>query len=138
LRIARHLVLVLSLSSLGCGLMTAQEARVASSVLNGVACGVAAAQETPCTPQAVLDALARDQEAQRAKVDAVAPQAAAADPVLTKALVDQLAANARANEAIAKALVDLAARSAPLPPPRSPVAPPLPTKDQDPQGVVAP
>lgn len=103
--------------------------QTANTIANGVACGMAAANGTPCTPQAVLDALARDaealrsaKEAQRAKVDAVAPQAAAADPATTKAILEQLASNARTEEALAEgqrrlteALVVLAARMPPLP-----------------------
>lgn len=117
---------------------TPAQARTANSILNGVACGVAAAQETPCTPQAVLDALARDTEAQRTKVAAVVPQAAAVDPALTRMLVEQLAANTASNAAVAKALVDLAARGQPLPQypltmepmpalPRAPAVLPLPS-----------
>ncbi len=98
-------------SLLGC---TAQQARVANAVLSGVACGVAAAQETPCTPQAVLDALARDGAAQQAKIEAVVPQAAAVDPVMARTLVEQLARNSAANEALTRALLDLATRQ-PLP-----------------------
>lgn len=142
------LVLLLS-TLLGCGLLTAQEARVANSVLNGVACGVAAAQETPCTPQAVLEALARDAAAQEAKVKAVAPAAAAADPVLAAALLETLERNTASNEAVTRALLELATRPAPLPqypltngpmpplpPPRGPPVLPVPERDSDPQGVI--
>lgn len=129
----RHFVSVLFFlaSLIGC---TAQQARVTNAVLSGVACGIAAAQETPCTPQAVLEALARDEAAQRAKVEAVVPQAAAVDPDLAKTIVEQLARNSAANEALTKALLDLATRGAslpqypltmePMPPLPPPVAPP--------------
>jgi hypothetical protein len=66
-------------------------AKMANTIANGVACGMAAANGTPCTPQAVLDALERDAAAQREKVSAVAPQAAAVDPALTEKLLAQLA-----------------------------------------------
>ena len=131
----RHIVsAVFFLASLiGC---TAQQARVTNAVLSGVACGIAAAQDTPCTPRDVLDALARDGASQRAKVEAVVPQAAAVDPVMAKALAEQLARNSAASEALTKALVELATREAPLPqypltmepmpPLPPPVAPPKP------------
>ena len=93
---------------------TAQQARVTNAVLSGIACGVAAAQETPCTPQAVLDALARDGAAQQAKIEAVVPQAAAVDPMMARTLTEQLARNSAANEALTRALLDLATRQ-PLP-----------------------
>ena len=104
-------LLALLVSLIGC---TAQQARVTNAVLSGIACGVAAAQETPCTPQAVLDALARDGAAQQAKIEAVVPQAAAVDPVMARTLVEQLARNSAANEALTRALLDLATRQ-PLP-----------------------
>lgn len=111
------------------GCLSDAQWRTAGMIGNGVACGVAAANATPCTPQAVLDALARDAASQQAKVEAVAPQAAAADPGMTKLLMEQLAANAAANQALTKALLDLAARSGPLPqyelPPLAP--PPKPS-----------
>ncbi len=111
--------------------------QTANTIANGVACGMAAANGTPCTPQAVLDALARDaaalqsaKEAQRVKVDAVAPQAAAVDPVTAKAILDQLAANARTEAALTEgqrrlteALVVLAARVPPEPAPLPDKAP---------------
>jgi signal transduction protein with GAF and PtsI domain len=90
-------------------------AKMANTIANGVACGMAAANGTPCTPQAVLDALARDAAAQREKVQAVAPQAAATDPALTERLLAQLEANTESNRAVTKALLDLATRtSAPV------------------------
>lgn len=130
----RHMIAALAFvaSLLGC---TAQQARVANAVLSGVACGVAAAQETPCTPQAVLDALARDGAAQQAKIEAVVPQAAAVDPVMARTLVEQLARNSAANEALTRALLDLATRQPlpafpltmePMPSLPPPVAPPKP------------
>ncbi len=127
----RPLVLA-ALLIVGC---TPQQARLANAIANGVACGVAAAQETPCTPQAVLDALARDGAAQQAKIEAVVPQAAAVDPAMAKALTEQLARNSAANEALTRALLDLATRQplpafplemGPMPALPPPVAPPKP------------
>lgn len=122
---------LLALSTLlaGCGLaswMASPEAQMANAVVNGAACGYAAANGTPCTPKEVLAALARDAEAQEAKVKAVLPQAAAVDPALTKAYVAQLEANTRSNQALTEAIVLLAARSAPTPASSTPETPPLP------------
>ena len=88
-------------------------AKMANTIANGVACGMAAANGTPCTPQAVLDALARDAAAQKEKVSAVAPQAAAVDPLLTERLLAQLEANTESNRAVTQALLALATRGAP-------------------------
>lgn len=88
-------------------------AKMANTIANGVACGMAAANGTPCTPQAVLDALARDAAAQKEKVSAVAPQAAAVDPQLTERLLAQLEANTESNRAVTQALLALATRGAP-------------------------
>lgn len=93
--------------------------QTANTIANGVACGMAAANGTPCTPQAVLDALARDAAAQREKVDAVMPQAAAVDAAQAEALRAALEANTRSNEALAKALLGLATKE-PAPPAESP------------------
>lgn len=108
---------------------------MANTVLAGAACGMAAANDTPCTPRAVLDALARDAAAQKAKVEAVAPQASAADPELTKAILAQLEANTASNKKLTEAIVLLAVRapeSVPTAPtssalPAAPAAPPAPT-----------
>jgi hypothetical protein len=86
---------------------------MANTIANGVACGMAAANGTPCTPQAVLDALARDAAAQKEKVSAVAPQAAAVDPQLTERLLAQLEANTESNRAVTQALLALATSGAP-------------------------
>lgn len=119
-------------------------ARMANTVLAGAACGMAAANGTPCTPQAFLDSLAKDaaalreaQEAQRAKVVAVAPQAASVDAATTKAILEQLAANAKTQEDLAEgqrrlteAIVLLAARRnepSAAPPDASSTATPSPT-----------
>lgn len=85
-------------------------AKVANTVLSGAACGMAAANGTPCTPQAVLDALAKDAAAQREKVQAVIPQAKAVDPNLTDALAKQLEQNTASNKALVEAIVLLASR----------------------------
>ena len=100
-------------------------AKMANTVLAGAACGMAAANDTPCTPRAVLDALARDAAAQKAKVEAVAPQASAADPELTKAILAQLEANTASNKKLTEAIVLLAAR-APEPVPTAPTSSALP------------
>ena len=113
------------------GCLSDAQWRTAGMIGNGVACGVAAANATPCTPQAVLDALARDAASQQQKVEAVAPQAAAVDPGMTKLLMEQLAANAETNKAMTKALLDLAARSGPLPQYELPVVAPPPPKPTD-------
>lgn len=129
----RHLAILAAavLAFLLAGCLSDAQWRTAGMIGNGVACGVAAANATPCTPQAVLDALARDAASQQAKVEAVAPQASAADPAMTKLLMEQLAANSAASRALTKALLDLAARSGPLPQYDLPVvvAPPKPSGD---------
>jgi hypothetical protein len=96
-------------------------AKMANTIANGVACGMAAANGTPCTPQAVLDALERDAAAQREKVSAVAPQAAAVDPALTEKLLAQLEANTESNRAVTQALLALAARAPTAEPAIAPV-----------------
>ena len=98
-------------------------AKTANTIANGVACGMAAANGTPCTPQAVLDALARDAAAQKTKVEAVAPQAAATDPEQTAAILAALERSAATNEALTKALLVLATRQAPEPAPLPDKAP---------------
>ena len=82
-------------------------AKMANTILNGAACGMAAANDTPCTPKAVLDSLAKDAAAQKAKIEAAAPAAAAVDAAQTKLLLDQMAANTESNLELTKALVAL-------------------------------
>ena len=101
-------------------------ARVAEIVISGAACGVAAANGTPCTPREVLDALARDAAAQRAKVEAVAPAAAAVDPEATKKILEELAANTESNRRLAEAIVSLASRATPAPTATTSAAPETP------------
>jgi hypothetical protein len=128
----RHLIIILAclVAAFLTSCTPAQLAglKTAGVIANGVACGIAAANETPCTPQAVLDALARDAAAQQVKVEAVAPQASAVDAAQTEALLSMLAANAEQNKRIAEALVSLAARSEPLPQYALPPLPPPPPK----------
>ena len=120
-------VIALLLAFLLTGCLSDAQWRTAGMIGNGVACGVAAANATPCAPQAVLDALARDAAAQQQKVEAVAPQASAVDAEQTRALLAMLAANAETDRKIAEALVTLAARSGPLPQYElPPLAPPPP------------
>lgn len=117
--------------------------QTANTIANGVACGMAAANATPCTSQAVLDALARDADSAKAKVEAVAPQAASADPVMAKMLMESMAANAESNRRFTEALLKLAAQSdrGPLPQYELPVvvAPPAkPTSTVAPLAPLAP
>ena len=137
----RHLAILAAavLAFLLAGCLSDAQWRTAGMIGNGVACGVAAANATPCTPQAVLDALARDAASQQAKVEAVAPQAAATDPVMAKLLMEQLAASAESSKAMTKALLDLAARSGPLPQYElPPVAPPPVKPSGDPLPAMPP
>ena len=108
---------------------------MANAILNGAACGYAAANGTPCTSEEVLAALARDAEAQRAKVEAVLPQAAAADAELTKKLVEELERNTGSNESLVKAILLLASRATPAPPTSS--SPPLPPAPSEPAAPAA-
>ncbi len=126
-------VLLFVLPLVGC--LSAQQARTVNAIANGVACGVAAANETPCTPEAVLEALARDAAAQQQKVEAVAPQAAATNPILTEKLLEQMAANTSANAALAKALLDLATRTAPAASSAAPAASPAPSPSEAPSSA---
>lgn len=98
-------------------------AKMANTILSGVACGMAAANDTPCTPKAVLDSLAKDAAAQETKVKAVAPAAAAVDAKQTQLLLDQMAANTESNRELTKALIALVEKGAASSAPSSSAAP---------------
>ena len=136
MRVIAALVCALSVFLTGC--LSAAQWRTAGMIGNGVACGVAAANATPCTPQAVLDSLAKDAAVPRAKMEAVAPQAAAVDPTLAALLMEQLKANAESDRKIAEALVALAARSGPLPQYELPPLAPVPTSTAAPLAPLPP
>lgn len=108
--------------------------KVANTIANGVACGMAAANDTPCTPQAVLDALARDAASQKTKVEAVMPQAAAVDSAQADALQAALEANTASNRALTKALLDLATRQPVALPDKAPRDEPLDAGASDANG----
>ena len=115
-------------------------AKMANTILSGAACGMAAANETPCTPKAVLDALAKDAAAQREKVQALAPAAAAVDPATTQLLVEQMAANTESNKKLTAALIALIEKGAAAPAPSasatsSPTTPAAPLPAASPAGT---
>lgn len=114
-------------------------AKMANTVLAGAACGMAAANDTPCTPRAVLDALARDAAAQKEKVQAIAPQAAAVDPDQTQLLLAEMAKNTESNAALTKALIALIEKgAAPAPSATASATPPAPTPAVTPSASVPP
>lgn len=126
-RILRNIVALVCLLLASCTPAQLAGLRTANVIANGVACGIAAANETPCTSTEALKAIARDAVAAQQKVEAVVPQAAATDPAMTALLVQQLAANTTSNEALTKALLDLATRG-PLPQYDLPPLAPPPSK----------
>lgn len=98
-------------------------AKTANVIANGVACGVAAANGTPCTPQVLLDRLAALDREQKETVAPAVQQASAIDPKLTETLIEQLKKNSDSNRQLVEAIFDLAQRQpAPIvtvPPPSS-------------------
>jgi len=116
------------LFALGCapGEFTAG-AKTANIIASGVACGVAAANDTPCTPRALLERLAALDKEQKATIAPVAEKASTIDPKLAETLVDELARNSASNERLTKAIFELASREAtpaPTTPATSAVPPP--------------
>lgn len=117
-------------------------AKTANVIANGVACGVAAANDTPCTPRILLERLAALDKEQKATIAPVAEKAGAIDPTLAETLVAELARNSASNERLTKAIFDLAARdtsSAPsasvtsaVPPPSAPTSPASPPSASSP------
>lgn len=102
-------------------------AKTANIIASGVACGVAAANDTPCTPRALLDRLAALDQEQKATLAPVAEKASAIDPKLAETLVAELARNSASNERLTKAIFELASREAtpaPTTPATSAVPPP--------------
>jgi hypothetical protein len=98
--------------------------KTANTVAAGVACGVAAANGTPCTPTETLAALA---EQQQKLLEVVADQAAErSDPAVVEALLDALAKSADTQRALAEEVIRLAQQSRPSSPPRRPRRPPAP------------
>lgn len=130
MRMIQAFLVAVTMLLTGCGLAswaTSPEAQMANAIANGAACGYAAANGTPCTPKEVLEALAKDAAAQRAKVEAVLPQAAQADPALAKTYADLLAANAENNRRLTEAVLLLATRAAAPPPAATTATPTLPS-----------
>ena len=79
---------------------------MANTVAMGVACGMAASNGTPCTPQEVLAEVA---QAQKDILQAIAAQASQkADPAIVAALVKGLEANAAAQRELAEQVIKLA------------------------------
>lgn len=98
-------------------------AKMANTVLVGAACGMAAANDVPCTPRAVVDSLAKDAASQETKVKALAPAAAAVDPSQTQLLLDQMAANTESNRKLTGALLTLIEKGTVTPTPSASSAP---------------
>ena len=95
----------------GCaGFDPAAALRTAEIVATGAACGVAAAQGTPCTPGELLTQLAT---AQRALIEMAAAQAARdGDPAVVDALLRGLEASAATQRALAEQVIRLAEKAA--------------------------
>ena len=108
-------------------------AKTANTIASGVACGVAAANDTPCTPRALLDRLAALDKEQKATIAPVVEKASTIDPKLAETLIDELARNSASNERLTKAIFELASRESPsassapttssVPPPAAPTPP---------------
>ncbi len=125
----RFLSLVLSLSLVaGCIPGTSPQFQTANTVIAGLACGVAAANQTPCTSTEVLAYLSSLQERE---VRSVAAKAESIEPGLVKVLVEALAANTESNKRIFEQLMVIVLRvqqptPAPTAPTPSTTAPALP------------
>lgn len=124
-RILRPFILAFTLLT-GCLPGTSPQFQTANTVLAGMACGVAAANQTPCTSAEVLAFLTK---LQQREVESVASKAEGIDPTMVKALVEALAANTDSNKRIFEQLMMLVLRAthAPAPTPTAPPpAPPVP------------
>ena len=101
--------------------------QMANTVAMGVACGMAAANNTPCTPQTALVEIAA---AQKEIMQAMAKEAAKnGDPAVVAALLKGLEANAAAQRELAEQVMRLAEK---------PAASPGPTTTAPPAATVAP
>lgn len=134
---------VLALSTVLTACTPAQLAglKTANTIAAGVACGIAAANETPCTPQETLAELAK---AQKEIVELLAKNAEeeGTDPAVLAAILESLEANAAAQRALAEQVIKLAEKTsaapAPAPQPSSPPAPSTPPPTTPPPVPVAP
>lgn len=110
----------------GCaGFDTSAALRTANTVASGVACGVAAAQGTPCTPGELLTQLAA---AQRALIEMAAAQAAQDnDPAVVDALLRGLEASSATQRALADQVIRLAEKAA------GPAVTPAPARAPEPK-----
>lgn len=130
-RLLAPIVLALSLLTASCTPGAGPGLQMANTVAMGVACGIAAANGTPCTPQQVLVEIT---QAQKEIMQALAAEAARkSDPAVVEAMMKGLEANAAAQRELAEQVIHLAAQkpsaapSAPAPtttaPPEPPAAP---------------
>lgn len=83
--------------------------QAANTVATGVACGVAAANQVPCTPAAAVEALTTSQ---RALSEALAQAAARGDGETIQAILAQLATCSESERKLTEALAAMAARAA--------------------------
>lgn len=130
-RLLAPLFVVFSLLTASCTPAAGPGLQMANTVAMGVACGIAAANGTPCTPQQVLVEIT---QAQKEIMQALAAEAAKkSDPAVVAAMMKGLEANTAAQRELAEQVIRLAvqtpaaAPSAPAPtttgPPETPAAP---------------
>lgn len=114
---------IFALASLVAACTPAQLAglKTANTIAAGVACGIAAANETPCTPQETLAQLA---DAQKEIVSLLAKEAApATDPSVLAAILKSLEANAESQRALTEQVIKLAEKANATPAPTPPTTP---------------
>jgi hypothetical protein len=126
LRRLRPLVLsLIPLFAEGCLPGASPQFQTANTVIAGLACGVAAANQTPCTSTEVLTYLTK---LQQREVESVVAKAENVEPRLVQALVEALAANTDSNKRIFEQLMTLVLRAQPTatPAPSAPAPTPSP------------
>ena len=125
-RLLAAVVLVLSAALAACTPAQLVGLKTANTIAAGVACGVAAANDTPCTPK---EALAQYADGQKQIIALLAEKAApSTDPAVLAAILKSLEANAESQRALAEQVIKLAEKSSTTPaPPPSPAPAPPPT-----------
>lgn len=116
-------VLALSAALAACTPAQLAGLKTANTIAAGVACGIAAANDTPCTPQ---EALAQFAEGQKQIVALLAKQAEpSTDPAVLNAILQSMEANAASQRALAEQIIKLAEKGTPpAPAAPAPSAPP--------------
>lgn len=120
-RLLAPLLLSVGLFFVGSGCTPGQQLglRTANTIMAGVACGIAAANETPCTPTEALSAF---MSAQKEVVTILASQASkGTDPAILEALMKGLEASAATQRVLAEQVLALAEKANAAPPVPTPI-----------------